>query len=132
VICKKRYPAGHIVNGFTLIEVMISLSVFAIALVLLINIFTNCLNALRILQNNTTALYIAEEKMIELELTRNALGFYDHSFNKEFTVGNVDYQWDTDFSHSQEQEGLMKIGSVLSWREGKRKGNISIWTYLRR
>ncbi len=59
------------VEGFTLIEVMIALAIFAIAITALMSAMNSSANNLTGLQNRTLAQWIASNRMVGFQSTRN-------------------------------------------------------------
>lgn len=73
-----RSPLNDYVKGFTLLEVMIALAVFAVSAFALVNQTSQSVKQLDYLKQKTYALWIAENKLTELRLEPDwpALGTY--------------------------------------------------------
>lgn len=53
--------------GFTLLEAMVALTIFAVALVTILNLFSGSLDSARVTRDYTLGLILAQSKMAELE-----------------------------------------------------------------
>ena len=125
--------------GFTLIEVMISVAILAVGLSLVLQGFAFSLNVLRISQDNLKATLVAENKMAELQIQiKEDSDSLTKGLDEEFESGNIEYAWEVKAEPveweieeiSEAHETLNEVSACLSWEEGKRKGNLPIFTYV--
>jgi len=119
-------------KGFTLIEVMVSIAILSFGLILILQGFAYSANVLRISRNNLEATLLTEEKMAETEImlkqTKDSLF---SGFNGESKSNNIEFKWKTELTIDEEYEDLNKVLATISWKEGRRKGTVPIFTYLR-
>ena len=119
-------------QGFTLIEVMLSVVILSLGFSLILQGFSQALSTLRISGNNAKASVLADSKMAELQI--NALEGQDalvSGVNEKILLNNIEFYWRSEVTLDQEDENLNKTVATLSWQEGKRKGATPIVTYLR-
>ena len=119
-------------RGFTLIEIMISVAILSFGLILILQGFTHSLNILRISENNLQATLLAEEKMAQLQIdAKNSEYGFLTDFNGESQIDNIEFRWQTSITPDEEHEDLNELLTIVSWKEGKRKGTVPVITYLR-
>lgn len=129
-------------DAFTLIEVIVSISILSLGLVVILQWFGHSLNILRLSQDYVKANLILESKMAEIEMKfkQGKSKFWTGAI-EEFEDSNMDLILNTqarpvecrkDLASGSElvYENLYKIKTVLSWKEGKREGRIPLATYL--
>lgn len=129
-------------QAFTLVEIMVSISILSLGLVLILQWFAYSLNVLRISQDYLTAALVFEDKMANTEIKfkedkddfreESNEGFASSGMQFEFNaqLGPVDYRKESDSGEEVEFEDLYNLKTSLSWREGKRKGRIPLDMYL--
>jgi len=128
-------------KGVTLIEVMISISILSIGLVLVLQGFAYCLNGLRISENNLKASLLAGNKMaqaqIEVKEDRNT---FKNSLSERFKAQRLKCTWNIEIDPvswgveekvPESYDDLNELRANFGWKEGKRKGTISLVTYVR-
>ncbi len=128
-------------QGFTLIEIMVSVAILSIGLVLILQGLTHSLNILRISQDNLKATLLAENKMAELEIkVKEGKEVFLEDLDEEFEFEDMDCVWGIKFSpveleieetFDRKYEDLNEVEAILSWKEGKRKGKVPLVTYMR-
>ncbi|MCX5687603.1 MAG: prepilin-type N-terminal cleavage/methylation domain-containing protein [Candidatus Omnitrophica bacterium] len=130
------------VQAFTLVEIMVSISILSLGLVLILQWFAYSLNVLRISQDYLTAALVFEDKMADAEIKfkedkdkfkEDSNEMFESSgmqFEFNAQLGAVDYRKESDSGEEVEFEDLYNLKTNLSWREGKRKGRIPLDTYL--
>ncbi|MFH1898198.1 MAG: prepilin-type N-terminal cleavage/methylation domain-containing protein [Candidatus Desantisbacteria bacterium] len=66
----------EIESGFTLLEVMVAVSIFGIAVIALLGVFSNGLNLIRATKDQTQAIILAQSKLAEFNagLEKNTQG----------------------------------------------------------
>ena len=119
-------------QGFTLLEVMVSISILSFGLIFILQAFSRSLNAIRISQNNLQAGMVAEEKMAQLlinpQQTRSATA---GNLGGKDKLEGFEFNWRLEWASADDYKDLNKTLSYIHWRQGKRKGGFSIITYLR-
>lgn len=127
-------------SGATLIEVMISIAILSIGLVLILQGFLQCLNALRSSEDNLKVSLIGENKMGEAQIqAKEDWNDFERGLNKRFKIEGLKCIWDVDVTQvnwgsgeiPESYEDLNEINASLSWTEGRRKGAIHLVTYMR-
>lgn len=126
--------------GTTIIEVMISIAVLSIGLVLILQGFLQCLNYLRISEDNLKTSLVAGNKMAEVQIqAKEDWDALEKGSNERFKFEGLKYIWDVEVGDviwdaeeiPQSYEDLREVKTSLSWEEGKRKGAIFLVTYMR-
>ena len=118
-------------KGFTLIEIMVSVSILSIGLIVILQGFTSSLNVLRVCQNNLEASLFAEEKMAELEINiKQDKEVFLKGLTGIIQENNLEFQWSISLTPETEYEDLNKVLTTISWKEGKRKGINSLSTFF--
>ncbi len=126
-IAKRRKPrkkfterhSGHNQAGFTLIELIVSLTILSIGLIALINSFSHSLSATGFTQRLTKANLLLQEKIAEVQSTSLPLGTERGDFGQEYPG----YRWETSIlttAHSYILEARVSI----FWKERNKQKNI--------
>jgi len=128
-------------RGVTLVEVMISVSILSIGLVLVLQGFAYCLNGLRISENNLKASLLAGNKMAEAQIqVKEDWDTLENGLSERFKAKRLKCTWDIEINQVEwEMEekvpdsyyDLNELRASLAWKEGRRKGMISLITYVR-
>ncbi|MDP8293069.1 MAG: type II secretion system protein [Candidatus Orphnella occulta] len=129
-------------KAFTLIEVMLSVAILSVALVMILQAFAHFLSILRIAEDNLTGTLIAGNKMAEAQiLAKEDWSSFENGVDEKFKLDNIKCDWEIDLTpvefETEEEEDfeegatLNEVDALLSWEEGKRKGVISLATYMR-
>jgi len=108
-------------DGFTILEVMVSILILTLSLVLLLNMAMVALQANDWSNKATLSTQIIQEKLEELRGTMNLVNGID-------TIGNVERQWTIDSVNNH----LRRVNIVASWINGR--GDTlqnSMTTYIR-
>lgn len=120
--------------GFTLVEMMVAVSILGIGIVLISRSFLNSISVLDTLQNRIGAVYFLGYKMSDLEeesLENNGvktgetqeeadLGSRKADFKKEITAIDIE----------EMKDDLNKVKLSLYWTEGNRQKDETLVTYL--
>ena len=134
------YAIRNTKNGFTLIEIMISLAILSIGLVSILQGFIHCLNYLRISDDNFKASLMAENKMVEAQIqAKEDWDSFKKGLNKRFKFEGLKCIWDIEVKQAawdmeeipQSYESLFEVRAAFTWEEGKRKGMVPVFTYMR-
>ena len=120
--------------GFTLVEVLVAISILAIGLVLVVQAMGRTQLAIRLSENLVRASYIAEEKMVRMELKVRDLGraaFGGESGKEEFP-GRV-FEWQSTIRHFEQssmddESRLNKLSVNIDWQESSRQKNLEVQT----
>lgn len=138
---------NKIPSGFTLIEIMLSVSILSIGLVLILQGFAHSLNVLKITEDNLNASLVAENRLAEaFILAKEDWDRFDGGSVERFKYEGLECKWEIktspveitweseseDFTLDPEkQETLHEVEATLSWKEGRRSGKIPLVTYMR-
>ena len=112
----RQFATGD--NGFTLVEILVTLTVLSVALPVLMYSFRNAANGQA----------LSENRMAEI-----ALGGYPDIGEEEGEFGeNSRFRWHSKIEDvvSDEIEGLRLISVTLTWQEQGREESISMSTYM--
>ncbi|MBN1975470.1 MAG: prepilin-type N-terminal cleavage/methylation domain-containing protein [Sedimentisphaerales bacterium] len=123
-------------KGFTLLEVLIALSVTAISLVPLLHLLVTSISAMDSASLLSRASLIGNAKLAEV-ISRGypepgtESGIIDNKDN------NVSFKWQVDITDTQADEfkelklnGLRKVSVTVQWDEGRRLKEIHMSTYI--
>lgn len=120
-------------KGFTLIEILVSLAIIAVALPPLLRAFTHAAREQKLSANEATALYLLKFQMAQIELE----GFPEIGEEEgEFGEGSR-YTWTYSVEdvtsigeEMSEIEDLRKITITVNWQEEGRERSLSMVTYI--
>ena len=114
--------------GFTLVEILVTLTVLSIALPALMHSFRNAAQGQAISENRTTALYLLKFRMAEIELG----GYPDIGEDNGEFGENSRFRWRSKVQDvvSEEIENLRLITVTLMWQERGKEESISMNTYM--
>jgi len=119
-------------QGFTLIEVMLSVAILSLGFTLILQGFSQALNTLRISQNNLKVSLLVDTLMAEMQIkAREGQDTLLEDLNQKILLDNIEFSWAAKVTVDEEDENLNKTAATLSWQEGRRKGATSVATYLR-
>ena len=115
-------------NGFTLIEIVVTLAILSLALPTLLRSFTEAAKGQALAENRTTALYLLKFRMAEIE----AEGYPDIGEEEGEFGEDSRFRWHSDVQDvdSEEIEGLRLVAVTVTWQERGRERLISMSTYL--
>ncbi|MFP4087445.1 MAG: prepilin-type N-terminal cleavage/methylation domain-containing protein [Desulfobacteraceae bacterium] len=111
---------GYSTQGFTLIEILVAVSILAICLVVILQLFSGALKSSRVSDEYTTGIFYAREKMEEILLTQGLTsGVQEGEFDDA-------YQWRAKIvrlDRAEEEGSKMPIDTFqitveVSWRRG--------------
>ena len=119
-------------KGFTLLEIMVSISILSFGLILILQGFSKSLNAIKISQNNLKSALLADEKMTEFLINiRQDKSHFARSSDGESTLDSLEFNWKLISKPEEGNKDLNKALAYISWREGTRKGKFPLITYIR-
>jgi type II secretion system protein I len=125
---KNNQTSISIESGFTLIEILVTLTILTLTMPALVRSFGQAQREQALSQNNTTALYLLKYQMALIE----SEGFPDiGSDNGEFGEGSR-YTWNSEITdvESEEIEGLRSINLTVIWQEQGKEKSISVATLV--
>ena len=120
--------SGDDKNGFTLIEIVVTLAILSLALPTLLRSFTEAAKGQALAENRTTALYLLKFRLAAVE----AEGYPDiGEENGEFGEDSR-FRWHSDVQDVEldEIEGLRSVTVTVTWQERGRERLVSASTYL--
>lgn len=132
----------HRAPGFTLVEVFIAVAVIAVGMVFILGAFSQCMSALTTAQKMTTANYLLNVKMWEIDLNHTANdGSEEGEWEGAFDAPYQDFNWthvvrgvsadfgnETFFIQQDLNEELFKV----AWRQGKTIKDVSVVRYVKK
>jgi len=118
-------PTGN-KRGFTLVEVMVAVSVLALAVVMLHESYFISLDAYAYYARYLNTAYWMDEKLWEVKDEIRRLGEAAQlSGSGVFSREGRDFNWELSLIPRDSVSGLYQINLQLLWEEGKRKPRIS-------
>lgn len=115
-------------NGFTLIEILVTLTILTLTMPALVRSFGQAQREQALSENKTTALYLLKYQMALIE----SEGFPEiGSESGEFGEGSR-YTWTSEITdvESEEIEGLRSINLTVIWQEQGKEKSISVATLM--
>jgi len=113
-------------KGFTLIEVMMATAVLALGTVLIHEAFFISLDAFGYYFHYLNVAPWADEKIWDAQDELSRLGPQAKIEKEgEFVDRNKNFRWNLSYEPLEETHSLYRIDLVLSWREGRRKADLS-------
>ena len=115
-------------SGFTLIEILVTLTILTLTMPALVRSFGQAQREQALSENKTTALYLLKYQMALIE----SEGFPDiGSDSGEFGEGSR-YTWASEIAdvESEEIEGLRSINLTVIWQEQGKEKSISVVTLV--
>ena len=110
---------------------MISIAILSLGLILILQGLTQCLNILRISQNNLETSLLAEEKMAEMEIAvKQDKEMFSKDTSGESQSGNIEFNWHVRLNPDMQYEDLYEVLTTVNWTEGRRKGSSIFNSYL--
>ena len=114
------------IHGFTLIEILVSLTILAIALPPLLRAFSLAGNQSASSENETTAVNLLKYKMAEIEMA----GYPEGTGEDEGEFGESSrFRW-TSRIEEADTEGLLLISVTVNWLERSRDKSMTMNTYM--
>ncbi|MFH1563632.1 MAG: prepilin-type N-terminal cleavage/methylation domain-containing protein [Nitrospirota bacterium] len=109
-------------RGFTLIEVMVAITIFAVSLIVILNLFSRTISSTADIRYYTVGLILAQSKMVEIKsgLETNLEGIFEE--------GAVEYEWAVAINQSP-WEGIEETQLQVFWQGRKGKKTIELIGY---
>jgi type II secretion system protein I len=112
-------------HGFTLIEVVVALTIASLAFPALLKAFSQGVNTYSVIENRTTAYYLLRLKMGQVEMTG-----YPETGKTDGDFGNDSlFKWSTEVIDT-DTEGLREINVVITWEEKGQEKSLQLSTYM--
>jgi len=112
-------------RGFTLLEVVVALTIAAVALPALLRAFSEGTKKQSLIENKTTALYLLKLRMSEMEMVGE---IEEGSEEGEFGT-NSRFTWTSNVSES-DVEGLYEVVVNVNWQERGQEKSVELTTYI--
>lgn len=112
-------------KGFTLLEIIVALTIAAIALPVLLKAFSDGTKNQTTIENRTTALYLLKLRMAEIEM----LGDLEVGSEEGEFGADSRFTWTSDIVES-ETEGLYQVTVTVIWQERSRQQSVELSTIL--
>jgi general secretion pathway protein I len=126
ITSKRKRRAKTTSRGFTLLEVMIAISILAIAMVVILGLRNRAIDLNGYARGLTTASLLAESKMSEWELK----GFPDPGETTgDFGKDNPDFNWRVTVTPTPFDD-LRELKVTVTWKRGVRDETLDLTTYL--
>ena len=128
--CRIIKPTLNARSGFALIEILVAVSVLAISLVVIFQLFSGGLKSRQLSEQYARGVFHAREKMAEMLLTPD---LSEGEIQGEFEDA---YEWQAVITRVVSEEGeaknlpvnLLNIRMRINWREGEKKKSFVIDT----
>lgn len=112
-------------RGFTLLEIVVALTIAAISLPVILQAFSRGAKAHSLIENKTTAFYLLRLRMAEIEMLGN---LEPGSEEGEFGTDSR-FTWSSEVAEA-DTEGLYEIIVIVNWEERGREKSIQMVTYI--
>lgn len=113
------------ITGFTLIEIVVSLMILAIALPTLLQAFSQATRSQGIIENRTTALHLMQLKMSELE----AQSFPELGQDQGEFGTNSRFRWIYKVTETPNSD-LRQLSVTVTWQEKGTEKSITVNRYV--
>ncbi|MYB92318.1 prepilin-type N-terminal cleavage/methylation domain-containing protein [Candidatus Poribacteria bacterium] len=115
-------------NGFTLVEILVTLAILGAALPALLHAFASAARNQGLSDNTTTALYLLKFRMAEIEMT----GYPDVGEETGEFGENTRYRWSSivEDVESEEVENVRRVQVTVTWEHKNRERSMSMNTYI--
>lgn len=115
-------------NGFTLVEILVTLTILSAALPALLQAFTSATRNQGLSDNSTTALYLLKFRMSEIEMS----GYPDVGQETDEFGENTRYRWRSvvEDIESEEVENIRRVMVTITWQHRNRERSMSMSTFI--
>lgn len=113
-------------RAFTLLEVLLALAIFAIAVVGIIEAAAYQARSLRVAEETGRAVLLAKDLLAELRLVDE---IDQNSGSGTFEAPNDDFEWSYEIADS-DVSGLREVTIIISWSDGRARREHRIDTLL--
>ena len=122
------HPASVEKDGFTLVEVLVTLAILAAVLPALLQAFSSAARNQGLADNSTTALYLLKFRMAEIEMD----GYPDAGEENGEFGENTRYHWRSivEDIDSEDVENIRRVQVTVTWIHRNRERSMSMSTYI--
>ncbi len=115
-------------NGFTLVEILVTLAILAAVLPALLHAFASAARNQGLSDNTTTALYLLKFRMAEIEMG----GYPDVGEDSGEFGNNTRYRWSSmvEDIESEEVENVRRVQVTVTWQHRNRERSMSMSTFI--
>ena len=115
-------------NGFTLVEILVTLAILGAVLPALLHAFASAARTQGLSDNSTTALYLLKFRMAEIEMS----GYPDVGEETGEFGDNTRYSWSSivEDIDSEEVENVRRVQVTVTWQHRNRERSMSMNTYI--
>ena len=115
-------------NGFTLVEILVTLAILAAVLPALLHVFGSAARNQGLSDNTTTALYLLKFRMSEIEMA----GYPDVGEDTGEFGNSTRYRWSSivEDVESEEVENIRQVQVTVTWQHRNRERSMSMNTYM--
>ncbi len=115
-------------NGFTLIEILVTLTILAAALPALLQAFASATRNQGLSDNSTTALYLLKFRMAEIEMS----GYPEVGEETGEFGENTRYQWRSvvEDVQSEQVENVRRVTVTVTWQHRSRERSMAMSTFM--
>ena len=127
-----KLPIRHSVsaekNGFTLVEILVTLTILGAVLPALLHAFATAARNQGLSDNTTTALYLLKFRMAEIEMS----GYPDVGDQSGEFGENTRYRWNSVVQdiESEEVENIRQVQVTVIWQHKNRERSMSMNTFI--
>ena len=115
-------------DGFTLVEILVTLTILAAALPALLQAFTAATRNQALSDDSTTALYLLKFRMAEIEME----GYPDVGQESGEFGENTRYLWRSvvEDIESEEVENIRRVTVTVTWQHKNRERSMAMTTFI--
>ena len=115
-------------NGFTLVEILVTLAILAAVLPAILHVFASAARNQGLSDNTTTALYLLKFRMAEIEMG----GYPDIGEDMGEFGNNTRYRWSSTVEdiESEEVENVRRVQVTVTWQHRNRERSMSMTTFI--
>ncbi len=115
-------------DGFTLVEILVTLAILAAVLPALLNAFASAARNQALSDNSTTALYLLKFQMAQIEME----GFPDVGEASGEFGENSRYRWDSvvEDIESEDIENVRRVQVTVTWIHKSRERSMAMTTFV--
>jgi len=123
-----KYATAKEKDGFTLVEILVTLTILAAAIPALLQAFTTATRNQALSDNSTTALYLLKFRMAEIEME----GYPDVGQESGEFGENTRYLWRSVVEDiaSEEVENIRRVTVTVTWQHKNRERSMSMSTFV--
>ena len=122
---RRHIPNRRDQRGFTLLEIIVALTIAALSLPPLLQAFSMGTKRQSMIENKTTALYLLKLRMSEIEM----IGELEAGSEEGEFGSNSRFKWNSDISES-DTDGLYEVKVTVFWQEMGQEKSVELTTYI--